>query len=92
MSHRFYVPFILRFNFFFNLNCYYRPKKPRTKILFYIVKHGPNNTKVVKLMNQKGRRRREMDAAEVFHNLYIYHDSLKNVLRSSQRVKRKLTN
>ena len=28
-------------------------EKPRTKLLFYIVKYGPNNTKVVKLMTNK---------------------------------------
>ena len=30
--------------------------KPRTKLLFYIVKYGPNNTKIVKPMNAKDRK------------------------------------
>ena len=42
-----------------------RLKKPRTKILFYIVKHGPNNTKIVKLMNQKGKKRKDVTTSEV---------------------------
>ena len=29
--------------------------KPKTKLLFYIVKYGPNNTKIVDIMNQKER-------------------------------------
>ena len=31
-------------------------QKPKTKLLFYIVKYGPNNTKIVDVMNQKERK------------------------------------
>ena len=30
-------------------------QKPKTKLLFYIVKYGPNNTKIVDIMSQKER-------------------------------------
>ena len=31
-------------------------QKPKTKLLFYIVKYGPNNTKIVDIMNGKERK------------------------------------
>ena len=44
----------------------FRFTPPKTKILFYIVKHGPNNTKVVKPMNQKaGKSKRRERTIEV---------------------------
>ena len=53
------VSFILSYNIIGFNSLSFRTRKPRTKILFYIVKHGPNNTRVVKLMNQMGRKRKE---------------------------------
>ena len=42
-------------------------QKPRTKLIFYIIKYGPNNTKEVKLMNQKERHssKNAVDVADI---------------------------